>query len=195
MPASREWPGWTVTLHAALQPDQTSHHRPNGRYSFPGLTAGTYTLSTVAPAGWNLVTPAGGTLTEIVSAGGSVDNANFGYQIQPTIVGHNYAVLFSGGGDATKIYWYYNNIKSLYQELIAGLGLDPANIYVLYADGTDPAKDQNNSFIITDGLSNSDMSFVDSRLYCRGGDQEQPSGFTGPTCRRGPPSRQCPDRP
>jgi hypothetical protein len=157
--------GWTVALHAAFQPDQTATTDANGWYSFPGLAAGTYTLSIVAPAGWNLVTPVGGTLLEIISAGSSVDNADFGCQIQPAIVGQNYAVLFSGGADpADNHSRYYDNIKSLYHELITGLGLNPANIYILYADGTDPAADQSTLFLgFIPWTVNSDMSFVDPR--------------------------------
>ena len=139
--------GWTVTLHAPFQPDQIAVTDPNGRYSFSGLTAGTYTLSTVAPAGWNLVTPALGTLTETVSAGASVGNANFGYQIRPTIFSQNYAVLFSGALDPEENFTrYYNNVKSLYKVLITDVGLNPANVYILYADANGAqniADDQN----------------------------------------------------
>ena len=54
----------------------------------------------------------------------------------------NYALLFSGGEshDANRIE-YYLNLKRLYGVLISRYGLDPRNIYVIYADGNGDGQD------------------------------------------------------
>jgi hypothetical protein len=66
----------------------------------------------------------------------------------------NYAVLFSGGGDATNNrIQFYDDTKKIYQMLVSKYGLVKQNIYVLYADGTDPGVDR------ADG-KDSDMSFA-----------------------------------
>jgi len=68
----------------------------------------------------------------------------------------NYAVLFSGGVSPDRNYLrYYNNVRDMHQTLVNAYGLEPHNIYVLYADGTDPGVDR------PDG-QNSDMSFAPS---------------------------------
>ena len=155
--------GWMVTLQAGLQ-NQTAVTDANGRYSFSGLAAGTYALSVAAPTGWNISTPVGGTYSKIVSAGDNVSDANFGCQIQSAITSQNYAVLFSGGlNPAENFSRYYNQVKALYQELISDMGLSPANVYILYADGTNSAADENTSDDAANPTDvNSDMSFVDA---------------------------------
>jgi hypothetical protein len=55
----------------------------------------------------------------------------------------NYAVLFSGGGDAElNSPRYYENVKRLYEVLTGRFGLSPHNVYVLCADGIDPQTDR-----------------------------------------------------
>lgn len=69
----------------------------------------------------------------------------------------NYAVLFAGGSRIAKNFpRYYNNTKNLYNTLVNSYDVDPDNIYVLYADGTDPDVD------LTDSGTqvNSDMSYA-----------------------------------
>ena len=59
--------------------------------------------------------------------------------------GSNYAVLFSGGGDAASNFpRYYNNLTHLYDVLTADGGpvLSSENVFILYADGLDSAPDQ-----------------------------------------------------
>ncbi len=71
----------------------------------------------------------------------------------PADQAENYAVLFSGGANASANYSrYYDNISGIYEALINNYGLDADNIYILYADGNDPGIDQ--------GTINSDMSFA-----------------------------------
>ncbi|MCK4811342.1 MAG: tandem-95 repeat protein, partial [Methanosarcinales archaeon] len=66
----------------------------------------------------------------------------------------NYALLFSGGSTPGYNYnRYYNNIKEMYETLVDDYDVPPGNIWILYADGTDPAADQ-------PGGVNSDMSYV-----------------------------------
>jgi len=66
----------------------------------------------------------------------------------------NYAVLFSGGARADANHFrYYDNIRDMYETFVDDFDLDPANVYVLFADGTDAAVDR------SDG-QNSDMSFA-----------------------------------
>jgi Ca2+-binding RTX toxin-like protein len=85
------------------------------------------------------------------------DLTSWSYSSSAT-TGQNYAVLFSGGADpADNHYWYRNNIQSLYQELTGGMGINPANIYVLYADGSASAPDQANA---SGSIVDSDMSFL-----------------------------------
>jgi hypothetical protein len=77
--------------------------------------------------------------------------------------GANFAVLFSGGVEASQNHKrYYDNIKNLYQTLVAQCNFRPENVYIIYADGTDPADDRNDGKD-SDGeniIRNSDMSFA-----------------------------------
>jgi hypothetical protein len=69
----------------------------------------------------------------------------------------NYAVLFAGGARPAKNFQrYYNNTKALYNILVGTYKLDPDNIYILYADGTDPEADLSSG----DDFVNSDMSYA-----------------------------------
>ncbi|HOD83686.1 MAG TPA: Ig-like domain-containing protein, partial [Phycisphaerae bacterium] len=66
----------------------------------------------------------------------------------------NHAILFAGGVDAMNNHSrYYDRVKGLYETLVNVCHLDPANIYILYADGTAGGVDR------SDG-QNSDMSFA-----------------------------------
>ena len=57
---------------------------------------------------------------------------------------HKYAVLFSGGvNDNNNHIRYWNDLKFMYSTLVNKYNFDPANITVLYADGT--AKDSDMS--------------------------------------------------
>ncbi len=68
--------------------------------------------------------------------------------------GTNYVVLFSGGVNAPNNHMrYYDNIKAMYQTLVSSCNVRPENVYILYADGTDPGVDRD------DGHS-SDMSYA-----------------------------------
>ncbi|MCY2953455.1 MAG: GEVED domain-containing protein [Planctomycetota bacterium] len=70
----------------------------------------------------------------------------------------NYAVLFAGGANASNNHArYYNNIKDVYNTLVDTHKLAPENIYVLFADGTNVAADQNSGGGV---LINSDMSYA-----------------------------------
>ncbi|NQV31364.1 MAG: cadherin-like domain-containing protein [Phycisphaeraceae bacterium] len=69
----------------------------------------------------------------------------------------NYAVLFAGGARPAKNYQrYYNNTRDLYNILVGTYKLDPDNIFVLYADGTDPGADLSDG----DDFVDSDMSYA-----------------------------------
>jgi hypothetical protein len=66
----------------------------------------------------------------------------------------NYAVLFSGGVNASKnADRFYNNIKSLYQTLTVKCNVEANNIFIVFADGANPAADR-------PGNINSDMTFT-----------------------------------
>ena len=53
-----------------------------------------------------------------------------------TTTPEDYAILFSGGGSVKSNYTrYYDQLKKLYETLINQRGVDPNNIYVLYANG------------------------------------------------------------
>lgn len=55
----------------------------------------------------------------------------------------DYAVLFSGGWDRTLNHErYYTQTLRMWSLLTGTLGFNPTNIYVLFADGTDPGQDQ-----------------------------------------------------
>lgn len=74
----------------------------------------------------------------------------------------NYVVLFSGGGTvANNSSTYYETVKAMYEVCINVYNIPAENIYVIFADGTDPAPDQNNVF--TGAISSSDMSYATSR--------------------------------
>ena len=66
----------------------------------------------------------------------------------------NYAVLFSGGVNASKnADRFYNNIRSLYQTLTVKCNVEANNIFIVFADGANPAADR-------PGNINSDMTFA-----------------------------------
>ena len=74
--------------------------------------------------------------------------------IETVGLGTNYAVLFAGGAQPLANYdRYYNAIKDLYSVLNTSYGLARENIWIVYADGTNPAPDRSNG-------KNSDMSFA-----------------------------------
>nr|QNO54133.1 hypothetical protein KOBOILMI_00001 [Methanosarcinales archaeon ANME-1 ERB7] len=80
--------------------------------------------------------------------------ADYGMRAELLWGRENYALLFSGGGSRYGNHArYYNNIKEMYETLVDDYDLDPDKIWILYADGTNPAVDR------SDGL-NSDMSYV-----------------------------------
>ena len=83
--------------------------------------------------------------------------AHYDLELIPYTKSKNYAVLFSGGIRIAKNYSrYYNNTKDLYETLVDTYDLDPSNIWVLYADGTDTGVDLTTS----SGTINSDMSYA-----------------------------------
>jgi probable HAF family extracellular repeat protein/predicted outer membrane repeat protein len=70
----------------------------------------------------------------------------------------NYVVLFSGGDNPSVNYGiYYDNLKEMYLTVVNQYGVKEENIYVIYADGRNPAPDQR-------GGTNSDMSFAQNVL-------------------------------
>ena len=56
---------------------------------------------------------------------------------------HQYAIIISGGGNAYSNYErYWNDCSAIYQTLVNVYGYSKQNIYVLMADGTNPAFDR-----------------------------------------------------
>jgi hypothetical protein len=83
----------------------------------------------------------------------AVPNAG-GILLEPPIPPANYAVLFSGGVSADINHaYYYDNIKSLYQTITQHCNVLPQHVFIIYADGQDPAADR-------DDGKNSDMSYA-----------------------------------
>ncbi len=71
----------------------------------------------------------------------------------------NYAVLFSGGVDArSNSFMFYESTVRMWELLTETLEFKPANIYVLAADGLDPALDNYNE--VTKNYGNSDWSKI-----------------------------------
>lgn len=74
----------------------------------------------------------------------------------------DYAVLFSGGWDASNNHArYYDQTLRMWNLLTGTLGFNATNIYVLFADGTDTGKDQCTSYGADDkcnGWKDSDWS-------------------------------------
>ena len=69
----------------------------------------------------------------------------------------DYVVFFSGGVDVeNNRYRYYANMVKFYATVTAELNIVPENIFILYADGTDPAVDR-------EDYQNSDMTFATDR--------------------------------
>ncbi len=93
----------------------------------------------------------------------------YDFALIPIAPKKNFAVLFSGGIRPAKNFTrYYNNTKTLYEILVNHYRLDPNNIWVLYADGTDPGAD----LTTADGLVNSDMSYASQVLPATGANLE-----------------------
>ena len=71
----------------------------------------------------------------------------------------NHAVLFSGGVDArSDSFMFYESTVRMWELLTETLEFKPANIYVLAADGSDPALDNYNE--VTKTYGNSDWSKI-----------------------------------
>lgn len=69
----------------------------------------------------------------------------------------NYVVIFSGGGDKSNNHsHYYDTITDFYTVCTASYSVPKDHIYVLYADGADPGKDQYKNGVFID----SDMTFA-----------------------------------
>ena len=70
------------------------------------------------------------------------------------MISSNYAILFSGGYDQFNNHTRYDNaMENIYDTLLNDYNLNPKNIYVIYADGTDPGVDLSNG-------TSSDMSYL-----------------------------------
>ena len=88
---------------------------------------------------------------------------DYGWKVELCGDNDNYALLFSGGSTPGYNYdRYYNNIKEMYETVVDDYDVIPDNIWILYADGTNPAIDQK---VLVDPtyLSyyiNSDMSYI-----------------------------------
>lgn len=83
----------------------------------------------------------------------------------PALATHtDYAVLFSGGYDASNNHArYYDQTLRMWNILTGTLGFNPANIYLLFSDGQDPGKDQCSQYDAggnCSGWKNSDWSAV-----------------------------------
>jgi len=76
----------------------------------------------------------------------------------------NYAILFSGGGglDDNNSTFYDTTIR-MYHNLVGNLHFNPYNIYILAADGLDPAIDQHHVWPIPD--RNSDWTSVEDYTH------------------------------
>jgi hypothetical protein len=74
--------------------------------------------------------------------------------------GKHYAILFSGGGNmTTNNGYYYTSTKRMYEVMTGTLGYE--EVYVLFADGKDPAPDLK---VGANTYENSDWSFVPSNM-------------------------------
>lgn len=72
----------------------------------------------------------------------------------------NYVVLFAGGYNKYNNYArYYYNLKSVYESLVANYNIPKDHIYVIYADGTNPALDYRPYSEASD-YYNSDMTYA-----------------------------------
>ncbi len=60
-----------------------------------------------------------------------------------SVLAENYAIVFSGGVNASNNHdRYYEETLRIWQDLVSCWGYDVNNVYVLFADGTDPAIDR-----------------------------------------------------
>ena len=67
--------GWSMSITSYTEPERLTDSA--GQYRFSNLSAGTYSVRQVAPAGYEVVSPSGGAFTSTVSASDSL-TANFG---------------------------------------------------------------------------------------------------------------------
>lgn len=102
------------------------------------------------------------------SDGKGVNEYSFAGSFEAYNAKENYIVIYSGGGDvANNNGWFYDNIRSIYECAINYYNIDPENIYIVYADGTNPGIDKTIQFV-EDGTAyqatvNSDMTFATVR--------------------------------
>ena len=75
----------------------------------------------------------------------------------------DYALLFIGGSNPrVNFKRYYETLRDYYYELVEDFALDPANIYILYADGdvSGTSYNKNDNSAYNGKITTSDMSFV-----------------------------------
>ena len=91
---------------------------------------------------------------EVVATNIAQINAYFADEAYVPVKTKDYILYFSGGVNPDNNgYRYYANMVDFYCTVTTELGIVPENIFILYADGTDPAVDREDGF-------NSDMSFA-----------------------------------
>ena len=94
------------------------------------------------------------------SDGKGVSEYSFAGSFEAYNAKENYIVLYSGGGDVENNNgWFYDNIRSIYECAVNYYHIDPKNIYVVYADGTNPGIDKTT----VETTANSDMTFATVR--------------------------------
>jgi len=73
----------------------------------------------------------------------------------------NYAVVFSGGGEARQNYErYYEETLRIWGIMTGDLGYDVDQVYVLFSDGTDTGRDQNTGNYASPVYVNSDWTTI-----------------------------------
>lgn len=87
---------WSISVGTGI-PEPTATADANGFYRFFGMSAGTYRIRTIVPAGFNQTSPASGYYDVSLPPDGFIGNLNFGQAQQNTIYGNVYNDLDGNG--------------------------------------------------------------------------------------------------
>ena len=114
--------------------------------------------TTVVTQSVGMYTPAG-----ISIGGGSKDFEREAPTVSANPSASDYALLFVGGGNAeNNVDEFYVTLRDYYYDLVEDFSLDPAKIYILYADGNVDGTSKNRLPSNSARPTTSDMSFATS---------------------------------
>jgi len=103
---------WSLSLSVAAEPAVTTN--VSGDYALSGLAAGSHSVRTAPPVGWQPTIPSTGIRTIALTPGQNATGANFGYALQDVLgtSGNDVIRLIPRAGDSSLVDVYLNSNPS-----------------------------------------------------------------------------------